>query len=40
MMVYNVALDTDDERAILVAGIQVGSWTRDFMDRAHMPVVA
>ena len=38
--VYNVALDTDDERSIIVAGMQLGSWTRDYPDRARMPVVA
>jgi len=40
MMVYNVALDTDDERSIVVAGLQLGSWTRGYADRASMPVVA
>ena len=40
LTVYNVALNSDDKRSILVAGMQLGSWTRDYPDRARMPVVA
>jgi len=40
LMVYNVALDTVQPATILVAGMPLGSWTRDYPDRFNMAVVA